>query len=56
MDELHRNFSWIVSLFAVVVIAIGFTELKRTQEELAEKIKLLESLSSKLSRYLSPQV
>ena len=45
-----------ISLFAIVVISVGFTELKRTQEELAEKNHLLESLSSKLSRYLSPQV
>jgi class 3 adenylate cyclase len=43
-------------LFAIVVISVGFVELKRTQEELAEKNKLLEELSSKLSRYLSPQV
>jgi class 3 adenylate cyclase len=39
-----------------VVISVGFTELKRTQEELAKKNQLLEDLSSKLSRYLSPQV
>ena len=56
MGNLHRNFSWMASLFAIVVISVGFTELKRTQEELAEKNQLLESLSSKLSRYLSPQV
>ena len=56
MGNLHRNFSWLVSLFAIVVISVGFVELKRTQEELAEKNKLLEELSSKLSRYLSPQV
>ena len=56
MGNLHRNFSWLVSLFAIVVISLGFVELKRTQEELAEKNKLLEELSSKLSRYLSPQV
>ncbi len=56
MGNLHRNFSWLISLFAIVVITGGFTELKRTQEELAEKNQLLEELSSKLSRYLSPQV
>ena len=56
MGSLHRNLSWIVALFAIVVISVGFMELKRTQEELAEKNQLLEDLSSKLSRYLSPQV
>jgi len=56
MGNLHRNFSWLVSLFAIVVISVGYMELKRTQEELAEKNRLLEDLSSKLSRYLSPQV
>jgi len=56
MGNLHRNFSWLVSLFAIAVISVGFVELKRTQEELAEKNQLLEGLSSKLSRYLSPQV
>ncbi len=56
MGNLHRNFSWLVSLFAIAVISVGFMELKRTQEELAEKNQLLEGLSSKLSRYLSQQV
>ena len=56
MGNLQRNFSWIASLFAILVISVGFTELKRTQEELAEKNQLLEILSSKLARYLSPQV
>jgi class 3 adenylate cyclase len=56
MGNLHRNFSWLISLFAIVVISAGFIELKRTQEELAEKNQLLEELSSKLSKYLSPQV
>ncbi len=56
MGNLHRNLSWMVALFAIVVISVGFMELKRTQEELAEKNQLLEDLSSKLSRYLSPQV
>ena len=56
MGSLHRNLSWLVALFAIVVVSVGFMELKRTQEELAEKNQLLEDLSSKLSRYLSPQV
>ncbi len=37
MGDLHRNFSWMFALFAIVVISVGFTELKRTQEELAAK-------------------
>jgi adenylate cyclase len=56
MGNLHLNSSWLVSLFAIAVISFGFMELKRTQEELAENNQLLEGLSSKLSRYLSPQV
>ena len=56
MGTLHRNLGWVVSLFAILVISVGFTALKRTQEELAEKNRLLADLSSKLSRYLSPQV
>ncbi len=56
MGNLHRNFSWMFALLAIVVVSVGFTELKRTQEELAQKNRLLEDLSSKLSRYLSPQV
>ncbi len=56
MGNLHRSLSWMVALFAIVVISVGFVELKRTQEELAQKNQLLGDLSSKLSRYLSPQV
>ena len=56
MGNLHRNFSWFVSLFAVVVISVGLSELQRTQLQLAAKNQLLEDLSTKLSRYLSPQV
>jgi len=56
MENLHRNFSWMVGLFSVLAISIGFSELKRTQEELAAKNRILENLSTNLSRYLSPQV
>lgn len=56
MAYVHRSFSWLVALFTIVVISVGLTKLKRTQDELAEKNQLLEDLSSKLSRYLAPQV
>ena len=56
MGTLHRNLSWLVVLFAMIAISIGFIELRRTQVELSEKNELLADLSSKLAKFLPPQL
>jgi class 3 adenylate cyclase len=56
MGTLHRNLSWLVVLFAMIAIATGFIELRRTQIELTEKNELLANLSSKLAKFLPPQL
>ena len=56
MGTLHRNLSWLVVLFAMIAISIGFIELRRTQIELTEKNELLADLSSKLSKFLPTQL
>ena len=56
MGTLHRNLSWLVVLFAMIAISSGFTELRRTQIELAEKNELLADLSSKLAKFLPSQL
>ena len=56
MGSLHRNLSWLVVLFAMIVISLGFIELRRTQIELTEKNELLAQLSSKLAKFLPPQL
>jgi len=56
MGTLHRNLSWLVVLFAMIVISAGFIELRRTQIELTEKNELLSQLSSKLAKFLPPQL
>jgi len=56
MGTLHRNLSWLVVLFAMIAIASGFVELRRTQIELAEKNELLADLSSKLAKFLPAQL
>ncbi len=56
MGTLHRNFSWLVVLFAMIAISTGFIELRRTQIELTEKNELLADLSSKLAKFLPPQL
>jgi len=56
MGALHRNLSWLVVLFAMIAIASGFVELRRTQIELAEKNELLADLSSKLAKFLPAQL
>jgi len=56
MGTLHRNFSWLVVLFAMIAISAGFIELRRTQIELTEKNELLAQLSSKLAKFLPPQL
>src|SRR5215468_2523419 len=56
MGTLHRNLSWLVVLFAMIVISAGFIELRRTQIELTEKNELLAQLSSKLAKFLPPQL
>jgi hypothetical protein len=56
MGTLHRNLSWLVVLFAMIAISTGFIELRRTQIELTEKNVLLADLSSKLAKFLPPQL
>jgi class 3 adenylate cyclase len=56
LNTLHRNFSWLVVLFAVIAISAGFIELRRTQIELTEKNELLAGLSSQLAKFLPPQL
>jgi adenylate cyclase len=56
MGSLHRNLSWLVVLFAMIAISTGFIELRRTQIELTEKNELLADLSSKLGKFLAPQL
>src|SRR5215472_4456871 len=56
MGSLHRNLSWLVVLFAMIVISLGFIELRRTQIELTEKNELLAQLSSKLAKFLPLQL
>jgi class 3 adenylate cyclase len=56
MGTLHRDLSWLVVLFAMIVICSGFIELRRTQIELTEKNELLAQLSSKLAKFLPPQL
>jgi class 3 adenylate cyclase len=56
MGTLHRNLSWLVVLFAMIAISAGFIELRRTQIELTEKNELLSQLSSKLAKFLPPQL
>jgi class 3 adenylate cyclase len=56
MNTLHRDFSWLVVLFAIIAISTGFVELRRTQIELTEKNELLADLSSKLAKFLPPQL
>jgi hypothetical protein len=55
MGALHRNLSWLVVLFIMFAISIGFIELRRAQIELAEK-NLLADLSSKLAKFLPAQL
>ena len=40
----------------MIVISLGFIELRRTQIELIEKNELLAELSSKLTKFLPPQL
>ena len=40
----------------IVVVYLDITELKQREEDLAEKSALLEALSTKLAKYLAPQV
>src|SRR4029077_4236308 len=40
----------------MLVISAGFIELRRTQIELTEKNELLAQLSSKLAKFLPPQL
>ena len=56
MGILHRNLSWLVVLFAMIAISAGFIELRRTQIELTEKNELLAQMSSKLAKFLPPQL
>jgi hypothetical protein len=56
MGTIHRNLSWLVVLFAMIAISAGFIELRRTQIELTEKNELLAQLSSKLAKFLPPQL
>jgi class 3 adenylate cyclase len=56
MNTLHRDFRWLVVLFAIVAISTGFVELRRTQIELTEKNELLADMSSKLAKFLPPQL
>ncbi len=56
MRALHLNLSWLVVLFAMIAVSIGFIELRRTQIELAEKNELLADLSSKLAKFLPAQL
>jgi len=56
MGTLHHNLSWLVVLFAMIVISVGFIELRRTQIELTEKNELLAQLSSKLAKFLPPPI
>src|SRR5260370_31331526 len=56
MGILHRDLSWLVVLFAMIAISAGFIELRRTQIELTEKNELLAQLSSKLAKFLPPQL
>jgi adenylate cyclase len=56
MNTLHRDFSWLVVLFAIIAISTGFVELRRTPIELTEKNELLADLSSKLAKFLPPQL
>jgi class 3 adenylate cyclase len=56
MNTLHRDLSWLIVLFAVIAISSGFIELRRTQIELTEKNELLADLSSKLAKFLPPQL
>jgi hypothetical protein len=56
MGALHRNLSWLVVLFAMIAISTGFIELRRTQIELTEKNELLAQLSTKLAKFLPPQL
>ena len=56
MGTLHRNLSWLVVLFAMIAISTGFIELRRAQIELTEKNELLADLSSKLAKFLPPQL
>jgi adenylate cyclase len=56
MGTLHHDFSWLVVLFAMIAISTGFIELWRSQTELTEKNELLGDLSSKLAKFLPPQL
>jgi class 3 adenylate cyclase len=56
MEALHQNLSWLVVLFAMIAISYGFVELRRGQIELTEKNELLADLSSKLAKFLPPQL
>src|SRR5215831_5359256 len=56
MGTLHRDLSWLVVLFAMIAISTGFIELRRSQIELTEKNELLADLSSKLAKFLPPQL
>ena len=56
MNTLHRDLSWLVVLFAMIAISTGFIELRRSQIELTEKNELLADLSSKLAKFLPPQL
>src|SRR5260221_7045313 len=56
MGTLHRNFSWLVVLLSMIAISTELIELRRTQIELTEKNELLAQLSSKLAKFLPPQM
>lgn len=56
MGALHRNLSWLVVLFSMIVISGGYVELGRTQVELMEKNELLTDLSAKLAKFLPSQL
>ena len=56
MGALHRNLSWLVVLFSMIVISGGYIELGRTQVELTAKNEFLTDLSSKLAKFLPGQL
>ena len=56
MGALHRNLSWLVVLFSMIVISGGYIELGRTQVELTERNEFLTDLSSKLAKFLPGQL
>lgn len=60
--QRRRNGQWVMigerrsSDGGTVVVCSDITELKQREEDLAEKSAVLEALSTKLAKYLAPQV